>query len=399
MSMKLENFKRDIYKCINCRTCRYAYTDFPDLGFPKNCPAGEKWEWQAFYNSGKMAIAKGLLEGTIQPSPELAEILYKCPLCGNCKVQCENDIPTVEIGEAMRALCVEAGFGPLEEHRPLLTSIKNYDNPWQQPRAARDRWKRKVEKEGIRIKDASREKVDVLYYVGCTASYDPYIQKLAGDTARILSHAGIDFGILGKKERCCCSTPLRLGVGDLPEERAKENIESFNATGASLILTSCAGCYRTLKMDYPKFGELSADVLHTVEFVDKLIKERKIRLKEVSMKVTYHDPCHLAKHAEIIEPPRNVLKSIPGIEFVEMDYSREGARCCCAGGGVRTAFTDWAVEGARTRVGHAEEKNVSTLVSACPFCYQNIELGIKEAKSSLKILDIVELVSLAMEEK
>lgn len=394
MNMKqVEEFAPYVYTCIHCKFCQDTWTDEPEKGFPEGCPAGKKFGWEAFYGSGRMQIIRAYLDGNLELDDEVADILYKCSCCGNCKVQCENDIPTVDIYEAFRARLVEKGLGSLPAHKPLVTSIKNYDNPWQQPRSGRARWARKLDVDVPDIKKGG----NVLYYVGCTASYDPNLKVLAENTSRIFSKAGVNFGILGKKERCCGSTLLRMGERDIGLEIVNDNVKTFNDLGVDTIVTSCAGCFKTISQDYPEIADLKPEVLHTVQFLDRLIQEGKLEFKNpVPMKVTYHDPCHLGKHNEVVEAPRNVLKAIPGIELVEMKRHGVDSWCCGAGGGVRTAFLDWATESAAERVKEAEATGVDTLVSACPFCYQNIETAIKSVGSTMKMIDIVEIVEKAL---
>lgn len=388
---QLEEFAPYVYTCIHCKFCQSTWTNEPDKGFPEGCPAGKKFGWEAYYGSGRMQIIRAYLEGKLELDPEVADILYKCSCCGNCKVQCENDIPTVDIYEAMRAKLVEAGLGSLPAHKPLVMSIKNYDNPWQQPRSARARWAKALD-----VPEAEKGQ-DVLYYVGCTASYDPNLKVLAENTANIFKKAGVNFGIQGKKERCCGSTLLRMGEREIGLEIVKDNINSFNELGVSTIVTSCAGCFKTISQDYPEISELKPEVLHTVQFLERLIKEGKLELKTpVKMKVTYHDPCHLGKHNKVVDAPRNVLKAVPGLEFVEMKRHGVDSWCCGAGGGVRTAFLDWATDTAAQRVKEAETTGADVLVSACPFCYQNIDTAMKSVGSKMKMMDIIEIVAKAL---
>jgi heterodisulfide reductase subunit D len=390
---QLEEYAPYIYTCIHCKFCQSTWTDEPDKGFPEGCPAGKKFEWEAFYGSGRMQIIRAYLEGKLELDEDVADILYKCSCCGNCKVQCENDIPTVDIYEAMRAKLVDAGLGSLPAHKPLITSIKSYDNPWQQPRSGRARWAKKLDVDVPDIKKGG----NILYYVGCTASYDPNLKVLAENTSRIFSKAGINFGILGKKERCCGSTLLRMGERDIGLELAEDNVKTFNELGVDTIVTSCAGCFKTISQDYPEIADLNPEVLHTVQFLDRLIQEGTLEFTNpVDLKVTYHDPCHLGKHNDVVEAPRNVLNAIPGVELIEMKRHGVDSWCCGAGGGVRTAFLDWATEAAAERVKEAESTGTNTLVSACPFCYQNIETAIKSIGSTMKMVDIVEIVAKAL---
>jgi heterodisulfide reductase subunit D len=247
---------------------------------------------------------------------------------------------------------------------------------------------------GKQIKSA--DSVDILYFVGCTASFDVNVKEVGINTINIFDALGLKYGILGSEEKCCGSVLLRIGDHDF-ERLSEYNIRLFNSLNIKMLVTSCAGCYRTIKVDYLKMGTLNMEVLHTSQLLARLIQEKKLELKhEVPLKVTYHDPCHLGRHSNIYETPREVLKAIPGLEFVEMDRIREFSRCCGAGGGLKAGFSDIQNKMAQERVKDAEKTGAAHLVSTCPFCYQGLQIGINAVQSKLKMTDLTELVSLSM---
>lgn len=242
----------------------------------------------------------------------------------------------------------------------------------------------------------SADAIDVLYYVGCTASYDVNVKEVAINTINILQHLDIKFGILGTEEKCCGSVLLRIGDHEF-ERLASYNVKLFNSLNVKMLVTSCAGCYRTIATDYVKVGELNMEVLHTCQLIDRLIKEKRIELThEVPLKATYHDPCHMGRHSNVYDEPREVLKKIPGLEFVEMERIREFSRCCGAGGGLKAGFGDVQNLMAQERVRDAERTGATHLVSTCPFCYQGLQIGINAIQSKVKMTDLTELVARAM---
>lgn len=332
------------------------------------------------------------------PQEELEELTsraYECTICGQCKTVCPAHLDTIEMWENMREFLVANGLAPLPAHQSIVKSIENYDNPWMQPRTQRSRWSKRVEKD-IRIKDALKEKCEVLYFVGCTAAYDPNIRDMAVNTAKVLASAGFDFGTLGNEEACCGSTLLRTGLLDSARKTAERNISMFEKAAPSLIVTSCAGCYKTIKQDYPKVGKVSPKVVHITEYVLELIESERLRLKRrVDGKVTFHDPCHLGRHNKLYEQPRKILESIPGLKLVEMERNRDEARCCGAGGGVKTAFPDLAQKISSMRVEDAERTGADILATSCPFCYQSLKASIESKGSKLRMMDIMELVAAA----
>ena len=247
------------------------------------------------------------------------------------------------------------------------------------------------------IENSPPGSIDVLFYVGCTASFDINVKEVGINTINILNAIGIKFGILGKEEKCCGSVLLRIGDHEEFERLASYNIRLFNSLGVKTLITSCAGCFRTIKMDYKKVGKLNMPVMHTAQYMAKLIREKKIKLKHnVPLKVTYHDPCHLGRHSDVYDAPREVLNSIPGIEFVEMDRVREFSRCCGAGGGLKAGYGDIQNLMAQKRVRDAEKTGAERIVSTCPFCYQGIQIGINAIQSKVIMTDLTELIALSM---
>jgi len=285
---------------------------------------------------------------------------------------------------------VENDLGPMELHSSLIKSIENYDNPWMQPRSQRGRWAR----QNKNILDATREKVDLLYYVGCTASYDPEIIKVAKNLAEIADSSGFKLGILGKDEKCCGSTLLRLGEKDKAKKLAETNMDLFKKTGANRIVAACAGCYKTLSQDYPKLTGEKLPVVHVTQLLAELLKERKLPLKKTDEEiiVTYHDPCHLGRHTKMYDWPREALGMIPGVRLIEMERTMERSRCCGAGGGLKTLDQELVFKIAEKRIEDAEKTGASILVTSCPFCEQTLAEAARRGNSRLRIMDITELV-------
>ena len=185
-----------------------------------------------------------------------------------------------------------------------------------------------------------------------------------------------------------------MGDYDAYEKRARKNVDALNSLGVDKIVTSCSGCNSVLREEYEDFGGLDADVMHSLELVDELIQSGDIELKKpVKKKVTYHDPCHLGRYTGVYDAPRRILEAIPGVELVEMPRNKANAFCCGAGAGVRTAYPDFAAWVAGERVREAESTGASAIVTACPFCEQN--LG-EATGPGMEMLDILELVRESM---
>ncbi len=169
----------------------------------------QKYKFDAYSAQGRFDLARALLEGEVEMTDKAAEVIYTCTLCGGCDVTCKftRDMEPLEILQELRALAVAKGKGPLPGHMPAVDSIRQNNNPWLQPRSRRGHWARKM-----KVKDISKEKAEVLYFAGCTYSYNANMQEVSRSTLGILQNAGIDVGILGSNEACCASPVLKVGM-------------------------------------------------------------------------------------------------------------------------------------------------------------------------------------------
>ena len=246
------------------------------------------------------------------------------------------------------------------------------------------------------MKDANTEKADVLYFVGCTAALTPDIQAVAENTAKVLKKLDLDFAVYGEREVCCGSVAMRTGDRKAFNTVAEKNVELFKKSEIKTIITSCAGCYRTLKVDYADYLEdLNIEVLHTVEFLHKFINEKNVQLKNLELNTTYHDPCHTGRHVGLYEEPRDLLRKIATL--TEMKTIKDAAMCCGAGGGVKKGFPELSLEIAKSRIQEAEETGAELIVSICPFCYRNLSDAIQALDSKIKMVDLLELLDQALD--
>ena len=213
----------------------------------------------------------------------------------------------------------------------------------------------------------------MLYFRGCTAR-----EKLTGiqeATEKLLKLAGVDYHVLDD-EKCCGSVLLRTGFLKEAQEQIEKNTEILKG---ETIITSCAGCYKTLKDDYE-----GLDVIHISQLLDQLIKEGKLNLSKNDFNVTYHDSCHLGRHCNVFDEPRDVIKAAANL--VEMESIRENSLCCGAGGGVKSAYPEIASQMAKSRIEQAKDTGCETLVTPCPFCKLNLE------NDDLEVLDLTEFL-------
>lgn len=213
----------------------------------------------------------------------------------------------------------------------------------------------------------------MLYFRGCTAR--ERLPEIAGATERLLEIAGVDFHTLDG-EKCCGSVLLRTGFIDDAKKQIEKNTDILKG---KKIITSCAGCYKTLKDDYE-----GLDVIHISQLLDDLIKQGKLNFSKRDFNVTYHDSCHLGRHSNVFDEPRNVIKAVANL--VEMENIRENSLCCGAGGGVKSAYPEIADEMASSRIAQANETGCKTLITPCPFCKLNLE------NENMEVLDLTEFL-------
>lgn len=393
---ELQKIKRFIYSCRKCGVCRYKMTG----RVPYVCPVKQASPgFENFSSRGKMLLAQALLEGAIEPTAGLARAAYSCTLCGNCMVQCgatdpDTHKPLVDsaaVVEALRAdLLRECPDLVDEAYHRALAATRQYGNPWGMPRSARGKWAK-----GLAIKDARKEQAEVLLYVGCTMSLNPELAERAKKAALVLQAAGVDFAMLGAAEPCCGSVQQRIGDTGLAEQMMADTTKLFNSLGCTTIVTLCAGCCSMLRNRYGGQDEkLAPKVYHLVEYLGRLIRDKKLAFtNEEPLTLAYHDPCHLGRHLGVFNPPRDILKALPGVTLVERAASREHTICCGAGGGMRL-FEGGALAAdmGRGAVLAAREAGAAALVSACPFCETNLSAAAKRFEEILPVYDIIDLV-------
>ncbi|MBO3754416.1 MAG: (Fe-S)-binding protein [Candidatus Brockarchaeota archaeon] len=377
--MLIENYKAQIYSCGRCGYCVGAYLDHV-------CPSRFIAGFESATGRGRMLIARAILEGRLAYSKELTSALFTCFLCGACDVKCElaAKIKITEITKAMRTDAFNSGI-QLEKLSPIAKALAEQHNIYNETREAITLFNSDTE---------STERADMLYFPGCITTYR--YPKIAESIKKILNLAGVTFTVLVKDEWCCGNPLLSMGIEGLAREIATHNVEKIKQKGVKTVLTSCPGCYRTISQDYPKIlgEELTFKVVHTTQFLDELILKGYVKFRKASIgKVTYHDPCEIGRYFKIYAEPRNIIQSIPDLDFTEMRRNKEDSWCCGGGGSVNVVHTYGALKVAGSRIKEARETGTKTLVTACPSCVQMLKLASKREKAGIMVIDISELVS------
>jgi Fe-S oxidoreductase len=424
MLKKLEDYEKEMYWCGRCNYCKWVNAPaMKSYRFSKICPSIEDGNFHAYSCSGRIDVSWSFLKGRIPYTDKMLDVVYRCTMCGACDANCRvimgNMISNNEILHALRIRCVEDGQA-LPEHMFLIENMKREDNPFGEPKAKRGDWA-----EGLGLKDATKEKVEVLFHAGCRFSYDEDLRDIVKGYATLLKEAGVDVGIAGKEEACCGVRAFDIGFKGEMEKYAEDMMTRVAASGAKILVTPCADGFSAFKYYYPWIGvKLNVEVLHITEYLDRLIEDGKLKfINEIPMKITYHDPCHMGRLGEayepwdgewkevmghmyvseprkplrtgengVYEPPRNILKNIPGVELVEMERNRVNSWCCGAGGGALEAFPDFAYRTAMERISEARATGAHALVTSCPWCVRTFKDALKEHGETFEIYDIAELI-------
>ncbi len=421
--MGLEQYRGDADMCCRCSTCKFIpMQKIKGSQYSYVCPSVSRYNFHAYSGGGRLNYIGAALKNGINYTDKLLDIIKNCQLCGACAVSCNfaMDMAVIEPITELRIQSVKDGK-TVPALDKVIAGLKKTGS-MVPAKGKRGAWA-----EGLGIKDAAKEKVDVLYHVGCLSSYDPEMQKLAKATAKILQKAGVNFGIFGDAESCCGGRAYQMGYEDEFLAQAKKNMDMIKKAGVKTLVTGCADGYQAFKVLYDKYGlKGDLEVLHISEYIDKLVKEGKLKLnRKVNLNITYHDPCRLGRLGEpwipwdgkkipgdrfvfdpprpyrrgtngVYEPPRDVLKAIPGVKLTEMTRIKEYAWCCGAGGGVNESNPDFAAWTANARIDEAISTGAEAIVSACPWCEKTLSAAAKEYGSPLKVYDIVELVARAI---
>ncbi len=423
--MALEDYKADMERCSQCSYCKWIPLDHvKSWRFAKGCPSIAYNNFLSYSARGRFAVALSLLNSQSNYTDRVVDIVYKCVTCGSCDVSdkiCRYNLEPLEMMHELRFRLVEDGQ-LLPQHMAVIEHLRKEDNMMMEPRAGRGDWAEELD-----VKHITSEQAEVVFHAGCRFSYDKDLRETARTAVTLLKNAGVDIGIMGKDESCCGGKAYDMGYKGEFVKFAENATEAWTAAGVKTVVTSCADCYHAFNRLYPPLGA-KFEILHTVQYLDRLIKEGKIKFtKTVPMRVTYHDPCHLGRQGEpyvpwegkekkikgqivvyeprkpryngawgVYDPPRDVLKSIPGLELVEMERIREYAWCCGAGGGAREAYPKFSNWTATERIEEAKSTGTEAIVSACPWCERNFTDAIDTTGEKMKVFDVIELVQQAI---
>ena len=382
----------DAYSCIMCNRCQEvcpAYATGKALS-PAAILINERYELNR--------IRDRFSAGEVSPRPLLdfalnEEATWACTTCNACVEVCPvgNEQMLHILDVRRERVLMQADFPG--ELKSAFHGMESVGNPWALSANDRLEWTRKLGFRAPTVKENPNP--DVLYWVGCAASYDPRAQKIACSMAEILNAAGVNWATLGVKEKCTGDVARRAGNEYLFSQLAAENVETLNTLNPKLIVTTCPHCFHTIANEYPQFGGTYV-VRHHTDFIHELVQTRRLTVPtSLDGKITFHDPCYLGRHNGVYDEPRQVL-GLVGAELVEPRRSRSNSFCCGAGGAQFWKGEEPGIERVSTnRYRELKETGVKMLATGCPFCMRMFseEAAKEEPETALEVLDVAEIVA------
>ena len=381
-SLGSERADRDALLCMMCGFCRAA------------CPIFAVTGREGDNVRGKMQMANLVRTGELALSEEVARKFYLCTTCGACQSQCPAEIDVAGLVTTMRRQSFKSGYLP-KEHQAMMAKVQRTGNLYGLSREKR--FRRSEFPQGQSIANGKRAKV--LVYLGCNASY--LDRRLSLSLLRILDLAQVSYTVLD--DEICCGRPLaQWGGEEAFQEAARASAAKILARSPELVITPCPSCLIALGQLYPEVVDgWRLQVQSIPEYLYQLFTDGKLEFKSsLGHQVIYHDPCLLGRHMGVYREPRQLLQSIPGVTLMEFPKQREESVCCGGGSGLPALSKELAVRMAKKRAGQAGESGAQIIGTACPMCKRQLARGIaksQENKDLMKVMDIAELVLMALE--
>ncbi len=381
--------------CTRCGECvrwcqAYAEGGEKELG----APAARLQELRKLLKREHHLVHRLLGRGKLSDErlKELSAGAYRCTLCSRCVPACPAKIDLRGLWLSVREDLVTRGAYPpgLNLARDAIVHQRNVVNYPNDERAMWVDYMMEAREDAYR-----RETAEVVYFVGCMASFSPAVQSIPEAFVQLLDRSGLDFTILGEGEWCCGFPLLAAGMKREAEELKKHHVEAIRQTGAKTVVFTCPSCYNTWVNEYSALIP-EVELLHSTQLLARLAGEGRLPLGTFPHRVTYHDPCDLGRNSGVFEAPRAVLRRIPGAQYVEVSPNRDRGLCCGGGGDLEIADPALAAGEARSSLRAFEATGADTLVCACQQC-KRLFLAAREATGSkLQVLDIVEVVLMSL---
>lgn len=328
-------------------------------------------------------------EPTREELRAFSDTVFRCTLCGNCRQICPVGIDLTQLWHSVRRDLVDSDAYPGKIDM-IRENLDESHNVFGEDNEERAEW---VED----IPDApdhryNRDRAELVYFTGCVSSFFPLAQQIPIALVKILDAARVDFTLLGEDEWCCGFPLLGAGLGDQLDGLIANNVAAVKAKGAKQVIFACPSCYRMWQEYYPREFEIT----HVTEFLWGLIKSGRLLLQGLDLTVTYHDPCDLGRGSGEYDAPRDIIRSIPGIRFVELTNNRENCKCCGGGGNLEMIDSGLTADIAKAKIDEVLHTGAEAVVTACQQCVRTMATYTRRNKISIEVMDIVQLIQKAL---
>lgn len=381
-----KNLTEEALICGRCGNCR------PD------CPVFKEIGWESASPRAKLSLAREIfgLKTKSAIDSEFAKRISQCTMCGACTQNCAARIDLQALWQDLRAELVASGKAPAA-YNLLSEKLKSNRNISTFPNADRLEWAEDLDEAPENLDRA--EGASVLYFVGCVSSFFPRAAQIPLAMVQLFDKAGVNYTTLGEDEWCCGFPLLAAGHAADIAEFVRHNVEAVRRLGVQTLVTGCSSCYHTWTGVYPgSIGEeMGFEVLHSTQFLARLIREGRLIPKAMGEAVTYHDPCDLGRNGGVFDAPREIIRAIPGLSFAEMATCGPEATCCGGGGNLQSVDAGLSEAIARRRIREAAETGATLLVSACQQCEQMLEKAARAENLPLEVIDAAELLLRSVE--
>jgi len=369
----------EVAKCNKCGFCL------------PSCPTYLVKKKEPYSARGRNAITRFAIENKLQLNQDTERSIFTCLGCGACTTVCLSSVKTKDLIFRDRECHVGEGFYPKITQR-LIKTLEESHNISDDDQDERAEWQELIG--NLPEENFEKEKAEVLFFVGCVASFFPMVQKIPANMATIMKKAGVDFTILGGDEWCCGFPLVGAGMPDKLKGMMDHNLRKVADVGAKKVVFTCPSCFHTWKHLY----QTDIELMHSSQFINELITSGRLKLEnEIKARTTYHDPCDLGRNTGVFEEPREIIKAVPGIDFVELPMNRKFSICCGGGGNVEMTDPGLTAEVAQMKLDSIAEVGAEMVVTACQQCVRTMATRAKRTKTELAVKDLTELIVEAME--
>jgi heterodisulfide reductase subunit D len=367
-----------VIACYQCGTCSGS------------CPTATAMD----YNPRRILhmLRLGLGERVLR-----SQAIWLCTSCYSCTARCPREIKITETMLGLRRLAVDREIELPPSMIALRDTVTTHYNISGDDNASRLIWSDNLEEDLLAFR--ARRQAEIVFYVGCVASFYPMVYGIPQAMVQVMDRAGVEFAVMGGEEWCCGYPLFTAGMEDLVADLMAHNVARVREMGAKTLVTTCPSCHYTWDHLYPLFdpSPLGFEVLHASQYLARLLEDGGLRLGSFEQVVTYHDPCDLGRKSGVYDAPRQVIEAVPGIEFREMDATRENALCCGGGGDVQIVNESVTAAVASRRLGQAQQTGARVVLSACQQCKRTLMAAARRDKVRVRVMDLAELIWLAAE--